>query len=93
MDATLAIMAARPLNCALPEGRMATLQRVREVAAVARDGKTRLFLNRPRTMNKQVLAPDGRVLFKLALVRLQVREGFRPTPGEKGNRRREGKTG
>jgi len=46
MDATLAIMAARPLYCALPEGLMTTHQRAREVAAeVARHEKTRLFLN------------------------------------------------
>lgn len=46
MEATLAIMAARPLYCALPEGLMTTHQRAREVAAeVARHEKTRLFLN------------------------------------------------
>jgi prophage tail gpP-like protein len=46
MEATLAIMAARPLYCALPEGLMTTHQRAREVAAeVARHEKTRLILN------------------------------------------------
>jgi hypothetical protein len=46
MEATLAIMAARPLYCALPEGLMTTHQRAREVAAEgARHEKTRLFLN------------------------------------------------
>lgn len=42
----MAIMAARPLYCALPEGLMTTHQRAREVAAEgARHEKTRLFLN------------------------------------------------
>jgi hypothetical protein len=46
MDATLAIMAARPLYCALPEGLMTTNQRVRGVPRRSRaTRKTRLFLN------------------------------------------------
>ena len=49
MDATLAIMAARPLYCALPEGLMTTNQRVRGVAAtVARDEKNTIVFERPR---------------------------------------------
>jgi len=49
MDATLAIMAARPLYCALPEGLMTTHQRVRGVAAaVARDEKNTIVFERPR---------------------------------------------
>jgi hypothetical protein len=49
MDATLAIMAARPLYCALPGGLMTTHQRVRGVAAaVARDEKNTIVFERPR---------------------------------------------
>ena len=60
MDATLAIMAARPLNCALPEGRMATLQRVREVAELARE-----------LLPKAGVYPGGRGLVERLLVDLE----------------------
>lgn len=66
MDATLAIMAARPLYCALPEGLMTTHQRVREVAAVvARDEKNTIVFERPRifTFSREVwkLAHDSKL--------------------------------